>query len=46
MDWDELDGIHKSLVLMLFTRSLGFMLSAGVPFTTALDTAVEFIPTV
>lgn len=44
-DWNDLEDLHKAFVLMLFTRSLGQMLAAGVPFPLALETAAEFIPT-
>ena len=43
-DWSEIDARQQKLILMLWSRSLGLMLAAGVPFAMALETAADLLP--
>ncbi len=42
--WAELDSTERKLVLYLFCKTLGAMLSSGVPIVTAGEIAAEFLP--
>jgi len=43
-DWSEIDARQQKLILMLWSRSLGLMLAAGVGFAMALKTAADLLP--
>jgi type II secretory pathway component PulF len=43
-DWCELKNSQHTFLLMLFCRSLGMMLSAGVPPKMALEVASDLLP--
>jgi len=43
-DWSELDEAQRKLILMMFCRSLGLMMSAGVPDKLALETSADLLP--
>jgi len=43
-EWSQLDDGQRKLVLYLFCKSFGMMLSAGVPLARAGETAACFLP--
>ena len=43
-DWGNLDEAQRKLLVVLFCRSLGSMLAAGVPLGLALETAADLLP--
>jgi type II secretory pathway component PulF len=42
--WKDLNSTERKLTLALFSRSLGRLLSAGVPMRLSLETAAELLP--
>jgi type II secretory pathway component PulF len=43
-DWSELNDRQRTFILMLFCRSVGMMLSSGVPPKLTLETAADLLP--
>lgn len=45
-DWIELSEQQKIIISMMFCRSLGMMLTAGVPMNLSLEVAADLLPLV